>query len=116
MIIPNGFKNNIADFFYDKTLTIYTATEQVDEEGWAGKTAVASAETFTGNVSFSNLAQIQEEYGLEEEISIAITTDEDVELDTILGYGDNLYRVMKAIPRDSHNFILAQEWSSKSTT
>lgn len=116
MRIPNSFKTKIADTFYDKSIKILNYTEVVDDEGWADASASTVSETFLGNVRFDNLAQIQQDYGLDEEIDIVITTDEDVSLGSILEYGGVEYRVTNSIPYDSHNLIMARKWSSKSST
>lgn len=116
MRIPDSFKTKIADAFYDKSIKLLSYTEVVDDEGWADASSSTEIKTFLGNVRFDNLAQIQEDYGLDEDVDIAITTDEEVELGNILEYEGIEYRVTSAIPYDSHNFITGRKWSSKSTT
>ena len=101
--------------FYDKVITLYTSEEVVDDEGWAGVSEAETVNTFNGNVRFNDLALLQEDYGLKEVIDIAITTDEDVEVGTIIEYGGETYKVIKAIPFDSHNFLIGKLWSSKSS-
>lgn len=115
MQIPDDFKNAIADAFYDKTITLYTVAEVIDEEGWA-RMEETESDSFVGSVSFDELAKVQEEYGLREAIDIVVSTHEDIEVGSVLGYGDHLYMVVSAIPFDSHNLILAKKWSSKSST
>lgn len=115
MQIPDDFKSVIADTFYDKTITLYTVEEVVDEEGWA-RMSETESDSFVGSVSFSELAKVQEEYGLREAIDMVVSTHEDVSVGSVLGYGDHLYKVVSAIPFDSHYLILAKKWSSKSST
>lgn len=116
MRIPDSFKTKIADAFYDKSIKLLSYTEVVDEEGWADASSSTEIKTFLGNVRFDNLAQIQEDFGLDEKIDIVITTDEVVSLGSILEYGGVGYRVTNSIPYDSHNLIMARKWSSKSST
>lgn len=67
--------------------------------------------TILGNVRFSNLEEIRENYGIRERIDIAITTDEEVDLGSIWEYRNKHYRIVQAIPNDSHNFLVGQIWS-----
>jgi len=106
----------MADTFYDKVVTLYTSSEAVDNEGWAGVKTSTEDSSFYGNVRFDNLALLQENYGLKDVIDIAITTDEEVAVGKILGYEDKMYMVMKSISFDSHNLIIGKVWSSKSST
>jgi len=112
--IPDSFKQAIKDTFYDKEVITYTTEEVVDDEGWA-RLSESELSSFSGNVRFDNLGQLQEDYGLKEVIDIVITTDEDIEVGTVLKYGDVLYKVSKAIPFDSHNLLVGNIWSSKSS-
>jgi len=114
--IPNSFKTKIEDVFYDKSISKTTKTESVDEEGWASDVTSSSSTTFNGNVRFDNLSEIQENYGIKENIDIVITTNEVVSLGDILEYEGIEYRVISSIPYDSHNLILGKKWSSKSST
>ena len=115
MIIPNTFKSKIKDTFYDKTVTLYTTSETKDAAGWSRMSETESS-TFLGNVSFSRLAKIQEDYGLEDSIDIAITTDENVSVNSVIGYGSKKYKITGAIPFDSHYLLTGNEWLSKSST
>ena len=116
MKLPTNFKSVISSTFYDKIITLYTSEVQKDEYGWTGASATATADTFMGNVRFNNLAQVQEDYGIEEAIDIAVTTDEDVANSSIIGYDGKTYKIVKVIPSDSHNLIVANLWESKSST
>lgn len=115
MRLPNNFKSKIEETFYDKEITTYSVTSITDEEAWTRQEETETG-TFEGNVRFDNLAQIQEDYGIKEAIDIAITTDEDVLLGSVLGYNGKKFKVISAIPYDSHNLILGSKWSSKSST
>ena len=110
MQIPDSFKEKIADTFYDNTISTYSSEEVVDDEGDA-KIGTTALSTFEGNVNFSDLAKIQEDYGLTDKIDISITTDEDVDTGSIIGYDDITYMVVKSIPFDSHNLIVGKKWS-----
>ena len=64
-----------------------------------------------GNVSFNNLDAVREDFGIDEVIDITITTDIEVSLNTVVKYNNVLYKIIKAIPRDSHNFLIGTKWS-----
>ncbi len=116
MILPSGFQDTIGDVFYDKLIKILNVTDGVDNEGWADVITTTEEGSFYGNLRFTNMKDIQEDYGIAQEFDVAITTDEDVELDSILEYDSVTYRVTDSLPFDSHNLILAEKWLSKSTT
>lgn len=116
MKIPSSFKTKIEETFYDKLFNIYNKEQTVDDEGWAKDKSTTKKSSVYGNVRFNNLAELQEEYGIEEEIDIAITTSSSVELGDILEYEGNEYRVIGSIPYDSHNLIFAKKWLSQSST
>lgn len=115
MQLPSNFKNTISDIFYDKTISKYTKSSSKDDFGEVVVDVQDSGETFIGNVRFTNLQELKESYGIVEDIDISITTEEEVSLGDILSYDSQLYRVTKVIPTDSHNLVVAQEWSLKST-
>lgn len=116
MKIPSSFENAIAKTFYDKEFTLYSMSEVVDDEGWGAVDITATSETFLGNIQFSNLGKIQEIYGLEVEIDAIVTTNEEIEMGQIFGYGGYLYKVFTSIPNDSYNLLIVQKWESKSST
>ena len=116
MNIPNTFNNAIADTFYDKTFTVWTSQEVTDSEGWAKVGATESETTFSGNINFSKLDEVKQEYGITTDISATITTAEAIDLGTIIGYADRTFRVIKSIQFDSHYYLIVEEWSSKSST
>lgn len=111
MKIPNNFKDKIKSTFYDKVVNKVTVTSSVDDEGWIENDKIEIGSSFNGNVRFDDLAEVQENYGLQEVIDIVITTDEEIEVGAILEYGGIYYRAIKVIPHDSHNLILATKWS-----
>lgn len=116
MTLPNGFVDTIGSIFYDKLIKILNVEDAVDNEGWADVISSTKLSEFYGNLRFTNLKDIQEDYGINAEFDVAITTDEDVELDSILEYNSVTYRVTDVLPFDSHNLVVAEKWSSKSTT
>lgn len=117
MKIPDTFKTTVASRFYDKEISVYEIEETVDAEGWASKSgsSIVSA-TFFGNTRFSNLEKVQMQYGIKEQIDIAITTNYNLANDSIIGYLDRQYKIFKVLPFDSHYLLIGREWSSKSTT
>lgn len=111
MFVPNSFKDNIAKTFYDKDINIHEKIETQDAEG--GRKTVASVvlNTFKGNVNFSVSKEIQEEYGLDYQIDIVITTNDiNVKINDLISYLDVFYVVTDAKPRDSHRRIVASIW------
>lgn len=117
MRIPNNFRSIIKSTFYDKEITLYDTDDTIDEEGWAKKSGTSvETGTFLGNVNFSRLSEIQESYGIKEKIDMTITTDEDVSHGQIIGYLDDQYKVIQAIPTDTHNLLICEKWSSRSST
>lgn len=112
MQIPDNFKNKIAEVFYDKEITIYEVTNTVDDEGFAYRTVEATEDTFLSNVRFDKLDEVREEYGIKEDIDIVISTHEAISNGAILSYLDVLYIVIRSIPYDSHNLLIAKKWQS----
>lgn len=111
MKLPSNFKDNIAKHFYDKEITLYATEDSVDEEGWAGVSETATQVKVMGNVNFNNLDAIREDYGIDERIDVTITVHEEIGLNTVVKYDDVLYKIVKAIPSDSHNLLVGTKWS-----
>ena len=108
MLVPNSFKDNIAKTFYDKDINILSTTQTVDAEGGRNKGIGEVVRTFKGNVNFSVSREVQEEYGLDYQIDLVITTDDnDVDIGDIIKYLDVIYTVTDAKPRDSHRRLVA---------
>lgn len=117
MRIPNKFKQVIKDTFYDKEVDLYSVTTEPDSDGFVRKGEPATKTgSFLGNVNFDKLDAIQEEYGIDQDIDITISTDEDVSLDQVISYGGRFYKVIRAIQNDSHNLLIAQKCLLKSST
>lgn len=111
MKIPQGFTKAIKNTFYDKELTRMAETDTENDFGEKITALTETTDTILGNVRFSNLDEIREAYGIRENIDIAITTDEEVALGTIWEYRNRYYRIVKAIPNDTHNFLMGEIWS-----
>jgi tryptophanase len=107
-------KQNISNIFYDKEIAEYTISDSVDDEGYVTSSETSTGTTFKGNISFDNLEQVREKYGIDEDIDIRISTHEDKPLGTIVGYDNVLYKIVGRIPSDSHNLLLGTKWSQKS--
>lgn len=116
MTLTDNFKTLISSTFYDKVITKYTQVNVTDTEGWTAKDAVTSNGTFKGNVNFSKLDEIRKDYGLNDEIDMVVTCDEDIENGSILEYLGVKYLVVRAIPYDSHYLLIGKKWLSKSKT
>ena len=112
MYIPRQMKNKIASVFYDKTVSIMTREVTIDAEGGVSDKGLEVSSSFNGNVSFSNCKQIQEDYGLDYEIDIAISTDTDVSvaINDIISYESVIYKVTDILPFDSHKMVVAVKW------
>jgi hypothetical protein len=113
--IPSTLKTTFEDTFYDKTITTYSISEQIDDEGWAKTEDVAVTGTFMGNVNFSNLEKLQLEYGLEDKVDVSITTSTNIPTNNIVSYGGFQYKIVKAMPFDTHYLLIGTKWSSKSS-
>ena len=102
----------IASNFYDKTVSILTDNVTIDAEGGVNHTGTAVSSTFKGNVSFSNCKEIQEEYGLDYNIDVSITTDTstNVAIDDIISYDNIVFKVTDVLPSDSHVLVVATKW------
>ena len=107
MYIPNQMKKKIADTFYDKTISVLARITTTDIEGGVTSRGLGETATFKGNVNFSNNKLIKEEYGLDYDINISITTDYDnLELHSFIGYEGKVYEVTDILPFDSHILIV----------
>lgn len=112
MYIPKTMTKAIADAFYDKRIEVLIDNTITDAEGGVIYRGTAVVDSFYGNVSFSNCKKIQEEYGLDYEIDIAITTDyELLRHNQLIKYNDVVYNVTDILPTDSHFLIVATKWS-----
>lgn len=115
MLIPKSMKSSISEAFYDKEISILDTSETFDAEGGLVKDANNIKDTFKGNVRFINLKAVQEEYGLDYQIDVAITTfrEVNVKVADVISYLDKKYFVKDAIPNDSHLLIVGELWQSK---
>lgn len=111
MYIPKTMKTKIAKLFYDKEVSKLVSNTTVDAEGGVNNKGYDVLETFKGNVSFSNCKQIQEDYGLDYNIDLAITTQyESLAINDIIKYQDVIYKVTDVLPSDSHFLVVATKW------
>jgi len=112
LYIPKTMTKKIADAFYDKTVSVLEKETITDEEGGVISKGYEVISEFKGNVSFSNCKSIQEQYGLDYEIDIAVTTSTDIEIkiDDIIKYGDVTFKVTDVLVSDSHKLVVATKW------
>lgn len=111
MFIPNQMKTAISKVFYDKTVYVLGQETIIDAEGGVNTKGLAVKDNFKGNVNFSNCKKIQEEYGLDYEIDVLITTDyRSLKLNDMIKYEDIVYNVTDTLPSDSHVLIVAKKW------
>ena len=112
MYIPKSMMKAIADNFYDKQVEILRKNESIDAEGGVIVKGYEQTDTFKGNVNFSNCKEIQEEYGLDYEIDISITsaTSTNIKISDIIKYDNVAYLVTDVFTRDSHVLIIATKW------
>ncbi len=111
MYIPKEMNKVIASVFYDKTVKVLESVTETDSEGGVISKGITEIDSFKGNVSFSNCKKIQEDFGLDYDIDIAITTDYTEDLfKKYLKYNDIVYAVTDIKPYDSHVLILGKVW------
>ena len=112
MYIPSNFNKIIADTFYDKEIFIVEKFERLDVEGGRSVSYGTEIGSFNGNVQFSELKKIQEEYGLRENIDIAVTNGIPcaVKVGDLIKYQGIVYEVTNAVPSDSHVLIGGKKW------
>jgi hypothetical protein len=101
----------IASTFYDKTVEVLVNNIITDDEGGVIYKGQAIKDTFKGNVNFSNCKQIQEEYGLDYNVDISITTNYHLlKHNDLIKFNDEVYNVTDILPSDSHILIVATKW------
>ena len=112
MYIPKSMKNKIANTFYDKTVEIVNKQTTIDAEGGVTSRGLIVLGSFKGNVSFSNCKRIQEEYGLDYNIDISITSsiNIDINMNDLIKYNEVIYCVTDVLKSDSHVLIVATKW------
>ena len=111
MYIPKKMIDKIASTFYDKEVYLLDKSINIDAEGGVTSKGLTVKDTFKGNVNFSNCKQIQEDYGLDYNIDVSITTNYDgVKINDIIEYQDFKYNVTDILPSDSHILIVATKW------
>lgn len=111
MYIPKQMKTAIANCFYDKEISILTSKCVIDDEGGVNYKGYEVTDSFKGNVNFSNCKKLQEDYGLDYQIDISVTTDYKlVKVNDIIKYLDIVYNVTDVISFDSHELIIASVW------
>lgn len=111
MYIPRTMRTKIASVFYDKEVEVLEKATTIDAEGGVNTKGLQSKDNFKGNVSFSNCKKIQEEYGLDYNIDISITTDYNLlKINDIIKYLDVIYNVTDVLSSDSHILVVATKW------
>ena len=100
----------IASVFYDKTVKVLESVTETDSEGGVISKGITEIDSFKGNVSFGNCKKIQEDFGLDYDIDIVITTDTADLFKKYLKYNDVVYAVTDIKPFDSHVLILGKVW------
>lgn len=104
-------KTSIASAFYDKNVEVLEVKTTIDAEGGVNSKGLSVINSFKGNVSYSNCRKVQEEYGLDCDIDITITTDyEGINLNDKIKYQDVVYDVTDVIKNDSHFMIVCAKW------
>lgn len=115
MEIPQGFKQTIASVFYDKTIGVVSNTQEVEADGAVTTTDGVITNTFMGNVRMVNLKEVQQQFGLDYQIDVSITTSTNTVIDTnaIIEYDGNRFEVTDVLPTDSHITIVGKKWRSQ---
>lgn len=111
MFIPNHMKKEIAKVFYDKEVEVLVSKYNTDAEGGVTYNGYDFKDKFKCNVSISNCKRIQEEYGLDYNIDISITTDYNLLIhNDLIKYQGVIYNVTDILPSDSHLLVVATKW------
>ena len=111
MYIPKQMTKEIARAFYDKEVYLIDKRTTIDAEGGVKMKGYEVVNKFKGNVNFSNCKQIQEEYGLDYNIDVSITTNYNLlKHNDLIKYLDVVYNVTDILPSDSHNLVVATKW------
>ena len=110
MNIPNGFKQAVADTFYDKDIEIWSSGTIKDEEGATiGSGKQEKIDSFKGNFQFKTREYIQQEYGQEIEANALITCKSTVaEIGNILVYDNKEYTIVANPKSDSHTTLIVK--------
>ena len=105
-------KNKMAEVFYDKEVSVMETLTETDAEGGVTYKGLQVASTFAGNVNFSQCKKIQEDYGLDYQIDITVTTSLDVavNINDIIQYQGITYNVTDLFKFDSHIQIVGTKW------
>ncbi len=112
MYIPKQFKKTIKRVFYDKKVEILEKKIIQDEEGGVISKGLELISFFYGNVNFANNKEIQEQYGLEFQVNVTITTETktNIKIDDIIRFQGRIFKVVEVLPSDSYLLILGQKW------
>lgn len=110
MNIPETFKKVIADTFYDKTIEIYEAIEDVGEElDIIRRKGNIKEPNLNCNVHSIGNEVAQKDYGLNIEANIMITCDNtSAKIGDILVYNDQNYDITGKLTPDSHTKLFAK--------
>lgn len=101
----------IAQTFYDKQVDVLDKITTTDAEGGVTSKGLTLKDTFNGNVNFSNCKKIQEDYGLDYNIDISVTTNYNLlSINDFIRYEDIVYSVTDILSSDSHILIVATKW------
>lgn len=114
MKIPANWNNLFSNVFYDKTINVLTRADSYDAEGGLVTNTDDASRTINCNVRFTNLEALQESMGLRYKIDLALTmsTEEEMALNSIIGYETRKYLVTDVIPFDSHILAVCKIWKS----
>lgn len=111
MFIPKIMTNKISQVFYDKEIEVLESKATIDDEGGIIYKRYDTTDKFKGNVNFSNCKKIQQEYGLDYNIDISITTNYNLlKINDTIKYLDVIYNVTDILVSDSHVLIIATKW------
>lgn len=110
MQIPQTFTDTIAKVFQDKTLILYSVETEKSDSGLVRKTDPTQTGTMKANVRFTNLRDVQEEFGIREEINMVATSQTSMPKGQIYGYQGKMYKAVEVIQFDSHYLIAGKLW------
>lgn len=109
MLFPDSAKKAIKSTFYDKTVEIFEAHKDFDEEGGLIESTSKKGE-FKANVNYSELGKVFEDLGAKLNASVAITAETSVKIEI----GDKMridgrdFETVEVKRFDSHTLILGK--------
>ncbi len=113
MLVNANFQSLIANTFYDKEISIIGYTDTTDVEGdFVKSSSSVVLGTFKGNVQYKNFKEVQNDYGIDKQIDVYITTGTDttINIDDFIQYNNVTYKVTDVLTYDTHKVVMGSIW------